>query len=464
MNDKKQIILDNQPTTFPSFPHAVKAGGLVFLSGMRSSQNPASHRQFSDIPKPGHDKKQDFPVADRLESQVAHDAWYTHHNMDAALDAAGSGPDQVLRQHIWQSDKRFFPVYQNIRQVLQKVPAPSSGLGVNEVFGDSKGTIGIDAIGVCPGDNPDLPAREVVASVDDKELPAASFYSQAVRSGPLVFTAGHIPIKTSTEGKPVVKSFDDIPPEGRFLATGQSHPDSRDGPIAAQTWFIYNELKRTLENQGLKLSDTVNSTVYLADIRDFPVFHRVHRHFFPNSNTALTVSGFAEVGHRGCLIEIELTASTDHDNFRKTTADWPMSPPFAAPAAVRTGDFIFYSGILGINKDCIIVNEPEDFDALSPNIPEGLLSKIGEYEDVSHQSWAALHLLSKISQDIGSSINDLVKMTVYLESPASFTIFERMLLRLVSKENLPAVECVIIPNPGPIPEAQIQFEAIGWSG
>ena len=119
---------------------------------------------------------------------------------------------------------------------------------------------------------------------------------------------------------------------------------------------------------------------------------------------------------------------------------------------------------MGINKDGRIVTGPEDFDGLSPNIPEGLLSKIGGYEDVSHQSWAALHLLSKISQDFGSSMDDLVKLTVYLENPASFTIFERILMRLVSKENLPAVECIIIPSPGPIPEAQIQFEAIGWGG
>jgi enamine deaminase RidA (YjgF/YER057c/UK114 family) len=429
---------------------------------MRSSQNPTSSRRFSDIPAPGQDKKQDFLVTDHLESRVAHDAWYTHQNLDAVLEIAGSGGDQILRQHIWQKDKRFFPVYQNIRQVLQKVPAPSSGLGVTEVFGDTNGTIGIDAIAVCPGDNPDLLAREVVVSFDDQELPAASFYSQAVRSGPLVFTAGHIPIKTSDEGKPVVGSFDDIPSEGRFLETGQSHPDSRDGPIAAQSWYVYNELKRTLENQGLDLSDTINSTVFLADVRDFPTFHRIHKHFFPDMNTALTVSGFDEVGHRGCLIEIELTASKPHENFQKTTIDWPISKPFAAPAAVRAGDFIFYSGILGINKDCRIVTEPEDFD-LAPAIPAALLSTLGENGEISHQSWAALHLLSNISQEIGSSINDLVKMTVYLENPAYFTIFESTLLELVSKENLPAIECVIIPYPGPISEAKIQIEAIGVS-
>ena len=110
MSNKKQIVLDNQPTTFSSFPHAVKAGGLIFLSGMRSSQNPASSRRFSDIPAPGHDKKQDFLITDHLESKVAHDAWYTHQNMDAVLEAGGSGGDQILRQHIWQTDKRFFPV------------------------------------------------------------------------------------------------------------------------------------------------------------------------------------------------------------------------------------------------------------------------------------------------------------------------------------------------------------------
>ena len=45
----------------------------------------------------------------------------------------------------------------------------------------------------------------------------------------------------------------------------------------------------------------------------------------------------------------------------------------------------------------------------------------------------------------------------------NFNIFENTLLELVSKENLPAIECVIIPYPGPISEAKIQIEAIGFS-
>tara|TARA_Y100001934_G_scaffold48081_1_gene58500 strand:+ start:1997 stop:3388 length:1392 start_codon:yes stop_codon:yes gene_type:complete len=460
MSNKKQIVLTNQPNTFPGFPHAVKSHGLVFLSGIRPNQDTGLDGGFSNIPIEGHEKKQGFLLTDQLESRVAHDAWYSHKNMDAVLEFAGSGGDQILRQHIWQKDKRFFPVYQNIRQVLQKIPAPSSGLGVSDVFGNKNITIGIDGIAVCAGDNPDLLAREVVVSFDDKELPSASFYSQAVSSGPLVFTAGHIPIKTSEAGKPVVSSFNDVPKEGRFLETGQSHPDSRDGPIAAQTWYVYNELKRTLENQGLKLSDTINSTVFLADVRDFPTFHRIHRHFFPDMTTALTVSGFDEVGHRGCLIEIELTASKPHPNFEKAIIEWHMDAPFAAPASASAGSFIFYSGILGLNSECSLVVDLNDFDA-EPQIPQNLHPGDDESKALLHQSWAALQLLSKVSQNSGSSIDELVKVTVYIPKQAYFEIFEKVFFQFVSKENLPAIECVIIPYPGPVPEAKIQIEAIG---
>ena len=460
MSTKKQIVLDSQPSVFPNFPHAVKAEGLIFLSGVRSSQNQNSSRQFSDIPYPGHEKKQGFPLADHLEGKVAHDSWFTHQNLDAILEAGGSGGDQILRQHIWQTDKRFFPVYQNIRQVLQKEPAPSSGLGVSKIFKETNDTIGIDAIAVCPGENPNFSGREVVVTFDDQKMPAASFYSQAVRSGPLVFTAGHIPIKTSDEGKPLVNSFDDIPSEGRFLETGQSHPDSRDGPIAAQSWYVYNELRRTLANQGLDLSDTINSTVFLADVKDFPTFHRIHQHFFPDMNTALTVSGFDEVGHRGCLIEIELTASKNQKNFKKFTTDWPINKPFCAPASVSVGNFIFYSGILGIDKNCRIASSPKDFN-VAPRVPEDLHTLQKDNSDIIYQTLAAINLLSQTSQDASSSINDLVKITLYLRNSEHFFIFERILLELVPHEKLPAIECVVIPSPGPIPESLIQIEAIG---
>lgn len=460
MGNKTSIFLDYSPTNVQRYPAAVKAGGLVFLSGVRPSNESDSRRDFNDIPAGGYNKKQGFSVVDNLESKVAYDSWFAHKNMDAVLEMAGSGGDQILRQHIWQKDKRFFPIYEDIRQVLQKVPSPSSGLGVSEVFGDPYFTIGIDAIAVCPDENPIFPSREVIAAVDDKDLPAASFYSQAVRSGPLVFTAGHIPIKTSEPGKPLVNSFDDLPTEGRFLETGRSHPDSRDGPIASQSWYVYKELERTLRKQGLDLSDTINATVFLADIRDFPTFHRIHNYFFPKQNTALTVSGFDEVGHRGCLIEIELTASASAENFVKNTFDWPAKAPFAAPSASSAGEFIFYSGVLGLNSTSNIVHSIDDM-SITPTGLRKILENQEGYTGLTCQCWAAIDLLSEIAEKSNSSLDNLVKITVYLEKAEHFKIFDDVASAFLSEGSLPALECVLIPNPGPIPDAVVQIEAIG---
>jgi enamine deaminase RidA (YjgF/YER057c/UK114 family) len=188
-----------------------------------------------------------------------------HSNLAAVLRAAGSSEDQILRQHIWQRDKRFFPCYEAVRVHFQAVPAPSSGLGVSSIIGHARDWIGMDAIAVVPGENPALPARSVISAVDNRNLPSASHYSLSVRSGELVFRAGHIAIRTAEPGKPLVNSFDDVPKEGRFLATGRSHPDSRDGPIAAQAWYIYNELQKLLAAGGLSFSDVVLSSVFLAN-------------------------------------------------------------------------------------------------------------------------------------------------------------------------------------------------------
>ena len=461
MGNKTLIVSDYSPTNAHRYPAAVKAGGLVFLSGVRPSNKSDSRRGFNDIPVGGYNKKQGFSMVDSLESKVAYDSWFSHKNMDAVLEMAGSGGDQILRQHIWQKDKRFFPIYEDIRQVLQKVPSPSSGLGVSEVFGDPYFTIGIDAIAVCPDENPNLPSREVVAAMDDKDLPAASFYSQAVRSGPLVFTAGHIPIKTSERGKPLVNSFEDLPMEGRFLETGRSHPDSRDGPIASQSWHVYKELERTLRKQGLELSDTINATVFLADIRDFPTFHRIHNHIFREKNTALTVSGFDEVGHRGCLIEIELTASASMKNFDKNTFDWPIKAPFAAPSATSAGGFIFYSGVLGLNSSSEIVQSFNDFCFTPADLGKILENNEG-HPSLVCQCWAAFDLLSENAEKANSSLDDLVKITVYLKKAGHFKVFDEVASEFLSEETLPALECVLIPNPGPVHDAVVQIEAIGF--
>ena len=455
---KVQIFTDKDQQGFLGFPNAVKAHGLVFTSGVRSKPKNQRDRNFSEMSQEYREKEQGFSLVDEFEGKVCHDAAHAHTALQELLELCGSDSTQILRQHMWQRDKRFFPAYENIRKKVQTVPAPSSGLGVEYVFGDQEGSIGLDAIAVCPNVSSLYPQREVITKLDNKKLPSAGFYSQAVKTGDLVFTAGHIPIKTSTEGMPVVTSFNDIPVEGRFLATGRSHPDSRDGPIAAQAWYTYNELKRTLENHDVQLSDTINSTVYLTDIRDFPVFHRIHTHFFPKNGPALTVIGFSEVGHRGCLIEIELTAVKTLNNSKIERVDWPVKPPFNAPAANVTDNLIFLSGICGLGEDGTIFSSEKNSTEI--NYPNNFAQILTIDSELVGQTWCALNIISDITKKAGSSMDKLLKISVYLKDQKDFEIFQKVFSSLVSKENFPAFECIIIPKPGPTENARIQIEAI----
>jgi 2-iminobutanoate/2-iminopropanoate deaminase len=441
------------------YPTAVLSNGILFVSGLRGGRCDGVPA-FADMPESIRREANGFALADDLEGAVAADAWAAHDNLDRVLKAAGSESSQVLRQHIWQRDKRFFPTYERIRMEWQKVPAPSSGLGVTEVVGRFSRWIGMDALAVVPGQNPLLPERSTVRAFDAKELPAASFYSQAVRCGPLVFLAGHIPVETTKAGKPVIRGFDDIPEEGRFLATGRSHPDSRQGPIAAQAWYCYNNIRATLAAQGLGMADMVHVNVFLQDLRDFGTFHRVHRHFFPDPGPALVVTGFNEVGHRSMSIEIEPTALEPGSALATRSIDWPVPAPFAGPAAVKTGPLWFFAGMLGLDHSGSLVHGAHDIDdPVGRRVVEDL-ARHEQHRGLAAQCWQAWTLLRALCEKAGLSLSDLTKTTVYVRSTADLWICEEIRESFLGQAPQHAIELVAIQGPGPVPDAHVQIEAM----
>ena len=456
---KKQIHVPGLETAFAPYPAAVKHAGLVFVSGVRSTSK-ARATAVKEMAKEKRTKEQGFGLADHDELKVSTDAWATHANLDMVLHAAGTSSEQILRQHIWQRDKRFFPSYERVRVRFQETPAPSSGVGVTDVIGNSRNWIGIDAVAVVPGENSDLPPRSVISGVQNSKLPSAAHYSQAVRSGDLIFTAGHIAIKTAEPGKPLVSSFDDVPAEGRFLATGRSHPDSRDGPIAAQTWYVYNELKNLLEAGGADIRDVVLSTVYLADVRDFAVFHRVHQHFFPDRPPALVVSGFDEVGHRGCRVEIEVTALAGSSKLKRSSIDWSVPAPFAAPAGVSVGPVTFYSGMVGIDREGLLVSGADGLSAEGRAFVRRL-EEIETKKGLAAQCWASFERLAEAVKASGSRLNDLLKLMVYVSDERDLRVFDAVRTQFIDDADLPAFESVSVFGPGPVADALIQIEAIG---
>lgn len=122
--------------------------------------------------------------------------------------------------------------------------------------------------------------RETIAT--DKAPAAVGPYSQAIRVGEFVFTAGQIPLDPAT---------------GQMVAGG----------IEAQARQALTNLGAVLEAAGTSLANVVKTTVFLADIGEFKAMNGVYAEFFPDAPPARSAVQAAALP-LGARVEIEAVA------------------------------------------------------------------------------------------------------------------------------------------------------------
>lgn len=139
-------------------------------------------------------------------------------------------------------------------------------------------------------------------------LPPLANYAPYRRAGDLVYLAGIIAVDTAN-GR-TIKGYADLPADARTALgeTGEMSVDSKDGPIAAQSWFIMEQLKRTVEDAGGTLADIVNLTQYFLDLRDFPIYNRVRGTYFPNPPASTVVRVAELLPTPDSLVEVQAVA------------------------------------------------------------------------------------------------------------------------------------------------------------
>lgn len=123
-------------------------------------------------------------------------------------------------------------------------------------------------------------SKEVI--VTDKAPAAIGPYSQGIRVGNLVFTAGQVGLVPGT------KEF--------------AGPD-----IASQTRQALQNLQAVLEAGGSCLAHVLKTTVFLADMKEFPLMNEVYAQFFSSNPPARSTVQVAALP-MGARVEIEAIA------------------------------------------------------------------------------------------------------------------------------------------------------------
>lgn len=123
------------------------------------------------------------------------------------------------------------------------------------------------------------------AIATDKAPGAIGPYSQAMRTGSFVFTAGQIPLDPAT---------------GKLV----------EGDIEVQAERVLQNLQAVLEAAGSSLDRVVKTTCFLANLDDFARFNEVYARYFSSNKPARSTVQAARLP-AGAQVEVECVAECD---------------------------------------------------------------------------------------------------------------------------------------------------------
>ncbi|NCO87881.1 MAG: RidA family protein [Rhodobacterales bacterium] len=134
-------------------------------------------------------------------------------------------------------------------------------------------------------------------------------YSAYARRGDFIFLSGVIAVDPAA-GR-VITGFGDLPDGiGPTIGqTGEFSVDAKDGPILAQSWYVFDRIRATMEDAGGSMADVFKLVQYFRNLSDFPRYNTVRRMFFPDTPPVSTVVEVtAMMPSDAILIEVEATA------------------------------------------------------------------------------------------------------------------------------------------------------------
>lgn len=131
--------------------------------------------------------------------------------------------------------------------------------------------------------------KEVIKT--DAAPEAVGAYSQAVTAGVFLFTAGQVGLD---------------PKSGSLVSDD----------VGEQTTRTLDNLAAILDEAGVTFNDVVKTTIYLADIGDFPVVNEIYKARIGDTPPARSTVGVAALP-LGAKVEIDMVAYTGETNIPK---------------------------------------------------------------------------------------------------------------------------------------------------
>lgn len=315
------------PAPIGPYSPAVAAGGLVYVSGMLGTG--------ADGKLVGPDvASQTKRILDRLKE---------------VLEASGSSLAQTVSVSVYLTNPADFEALNNTYREYFKDSPPTRTTVVTELLNGA--LVEISAIAL-----PNGAAREAMIPAGWMKSPRP--YSYIIRTDDLVFLSGLISRKPSDD------SF--VP-----------------GNIEAQSKTILDNASALLKTAGVGFENVVQSRVFIVDDSYFNGMNDTYRTYFPKDPPARATAVSRLMGS-DYLVEMTLVATRG----QKEVIGPVVSPSLPLSTAIRAGNRVFLSGVLG-NTDA-------------------------NTGDVAAQTTEVMTRISRTLTQAGLTFGDVADSTVYL--------------------------------------------------
>ncbi len=236
-------------------------------------------------------------------------------NLKTVLEAAGLDFSRVVDTNVYLADARFFSEFAAVYNEVVPEPRPARTT-VEAAIALPAALTEVSMIAARPG----VPVR----SVQPEGWPATGgAYSWGKLAGDTLFVAGMV---------------SNDPATGELVL----------GDAGVQTRQAMTNVGKVLEAAGMSFDDVVSCRVYLPETRDYGAMNEVYPTFFSASPPArATVS--ARLVHPLLKIEVQCTAVAGEG--RRVVLPAGQQPRKILSPAIRVGDRLFLSGMVGRNAE-----------------------------------------------------------------------------------------------------------------
>jgi enamine deaminase RidA (YjgF/YER057c/UK114 family) len=458
--DKRIVESRSVHAPVAGFPVATRADHLLFISGRagldRDSGLPLNgYRELGRKPPPALG----LLAPDSWEERFVAQASRIYEDLEALLAEQGAKKSDLLFYSIYVREMRNFPVIARTRAALFEngVAPPSTASQVPGLVCPGA-VVYFDPVAVVPDSAAGI-SKQVLSSGHVVQGPLSN-YELATRAGDYTFYAGVV--GAHPESGVIVYGADELKDPEWPRPPGALAERLLLEPISAQTYTIYKLMRAMLEEHGGGLGKVMRFNTYLRNMGDLPEVERVATHFGEDRPPAATVIGVESLARSDFYIEVE-AITYDRGIVHTAPADAKVASWGRYANAVRGGDLVFVSGLLGYDAGSNrVVKHASDLQSNAAQrvtrASRGLYVQTHEQLAAAAQTQSIVEQLELVLKKLGSDLRSLLKITVYLRDMADFP-FVRSILLAAMGDDPPAITVVAVHDL-PLKQARLQIEAV----